>query len=64
MDPKASNYRLKPDSPCINTGTNEAWMACATDLDGLARIVGGVADMGAYESTNGVQPRGLSENPR
>ena len=34
----AGNYRLKPSSPCINAGTNQLWMAAATDLDGNARI--------------------------
>ena len=43
------NYRLSSGSPCINAGTNEAWMAGATDLDGNPRINGGTVDMGAYE---------------
>lgn len=44
----AGNYRLLPSSPCISVGNNAA-AAGSTDLDGNARIVGGVVDMGAYE---------------
>lgn len=50
------NYRLMPDSPCVDRGTNLA--AVANDLDGNARPFdgdyNGVArhDMGAYEMTN------------
>lgn len=47
----AFNYRLAKGSPCINTGTNEAWMAGAVDLDGNRRIdlYSHLVDMGAYE---------------
>lgn len=46
----ATNYHLLASSPCINTGTNQAWMVGATDLDGNLRIFGGGrVDMGAYE---------------
>jgi hypothetical protein len=41
--------RLLAASPCINAGTNETWMAGASDLDGVPRIVGPAVDMGAYE---------------
>ncbi len=45
------NYRLSPASPCLNTGSNQAWMANAVDLDGNRRIavLGGTVDMGAFE---------------
>lgn len=46
----AGNYRLAAGSPCINAGTNQDWMTNSVDLDGLARIVQGRVDMGAYES--------------
>ena len=51
LDPAALNFRLRPASPCINSGTNLAWMAGAKDLDGNARILpgGGTNDMGVYE---------------
>ncbi len=51
VDAAAGNFRLQPLSPCINAGTNEAWMAGATDLDGRPRIdrLTGLADMGCYE---------------
>ena len=48
-DPDAGNFRLGEGSPCIDAGTNQDWMAAATDLEGTARIVNGIVDMGAYE---------------
>ena len=45
----AGNYRLRPDSPCINAGTNQDWMTNAVDLDGRTRIRYKIVDMGAYE---------------
>lgn len=46
----AGDYRLQSNSPCVNTGMNEDWMIGAGDLDGNARILNAVVDMGAYES--------------
>ena len=46
----ADNYRLQTTSPCINRGTNQAWMAGGVDLDGAPRIVNNVVDIGAYEN--------------
>jgi hypothetical protein len=45
----AGDYRLRAGSPCVNAGTNLAWMAAGVDLDGSFRIVGERVDMGAYE---------------
>lgn len=50
VDLSSTNLRLKSTSPCINAGTNFAWMVGATDLDGLPRVINGTVDMGAYES--------------
>ena len=51
VDFASQNFRLAPDSPCINTGTNQDWMINAVDLDGKSRIdvYNGIVDMGAYE---------------
>ncbi len=49
IDMGTGNYRLQPNSPCINTGTNQAWMFGALDLDGNPRIIQLIVDMGAYE---------------
>ena len=57
VNPEAGNYRLRPESPCIDTGSDGAYYAdqlhTAYDLDGKRRFVyGGKAyevDMGAYE---------------
>ncbi len=46
----AGDFRLKTNSPCINKGTNQAWMAGSVDLDGNARLFRRIVDMGAYES--------------
>ncbi len=44
-----TNVHLNADSPCLNRGTNQTWMAGAVDLDGLPRISGTYVDMGVYE---------------
>lgn len=44
-----TEYRLAPDSPCRDTGSNEAPGLAAKDLGGDPRIQGGTVDMGAYE---------------
>ena len=49
VNPAGLDFRLATNSPCIGTGSNQAWMATGLDLDGLARIVNGTVDMGAYE---------------
>jgi hypothetical protein len=44
----AGNLRLASNSPCINAGNN-TYASGSTDLDGRPRVVGGTADVGAYE---------------
>ncbi len=46
-----TDLRLKAGSPAINRGSNSAIQATGvdTDLDGKARIVGNIVDLGAYE---------------
>ena len=51
-DPFFRNYHLLdllPGSPCVDSGTNQAWMVGAVDLYGQARVVGTQVDMGAAE---------------
>lgn len=43
-------FHLRADSPCIDSGTNLAWMAKAVDMDGHPRIFNGRVDMGADET--------------
>lgn len=49
MDATKGDFRLQPASPCINAGAT-ASAAGKVDLAGNARVVGGIVDMGAYES--------------
>jgi hypothetical protein len=44
----AGNYRLLPNSPCINGGANP-YAPAGLDLKGNPRIVSGTVDIGAYE---------------
>lgn len=48
--PKQDDYRLSPDSPCIDAG-DPAYIPepGATDLDNTARLFGPATDLGAYE---------------
>ena len=45
----SGNFHLKPNSPCIDKGTNDAPELPEKDKDGKPRIVNGIVDMGAYE---------------
>ncbi len=44
-------YRPATNSPAIDSGTNQDWMAMAVDLDGHPRIINQVVDRGAFEWT-------------
>ena len=50
IDWQNGNFRIPYSSPCVNAGSNLAWTAFATDLDGNDRVTGGTVDMGAYEA--------------
>ncbi len=43
------DFRLRPDSPCIDAGRNEDWMIEAVDAAGRPRVQNKVVDVGAYE---------------
>jgi hypothetical protein len=59
----AGDFHLQSNSPCLNAGNN-GYVTGATDLDGNARIVNGVVDMGAYEYQGNVRYVSLtSTNP-
>ena len=45
----ARNYRPTAGSPLIDRAIPQDWMTGATDLDGTERVIGAVADIGAYE---------------
>jgi len=49
-DLAGGDYRLRMTSPCVNAGTNQPWMTNAVDLEGNARILKTIVDMGAYET--------------
>ena len=52
LDRPAGNYSLSPASPCVNMGTNLAWMAGAGDFAGDTRIVNAIPDIGAFEAAD------------
>ena len=43
------DFHLLTNSPCVNTGNNQAWMSNSTDLDDNDRIINSTVDMGCYE---------------
>lgn len=60
MDAENGDFRLSPDSPCIDAGSNDADLP-ETDIAGMHRIMFGgkslAVDMGAYEFyINRVEP--------
>lgn len=48
VSPTTGDYRLSPDSPCINAG-DPAFPFGGEDLDGNPRVRNGRTDMGAFE---------------
>lgn len=51
VDFAGNDFRLAPNSPCVNTGLNQVWMYTGADLEGKSRIdkFSGRVDMGCYE---------------
>jgi hypothetical protein len=58
VDLATGNFRLQPNSPCINAGNNSylniRWgeFTNVFDMDANPRVQGGTADIGAYEFQN------------
>jgi hypothetical protein len=51
---------LFPGSPCVDKGSNIAWMAQAVDCDGQPRLFNGRVDMGVDEAVIGVRSASLT----
>jgi hypothetical protein len=49
IDPKVADFRLRPDSPAVDAGTDKAPALPWLDLDGRVRPQGRAYDLGAYE---------------
>ncbi len=51
VNPTGNDFRLKKSSLCLNTGTNQAWMTSAIDLNKNRRLdtLYNRVDMGCYE---------------
>ncbi len=49
VNASGNDFRLLETSPCINAGTNAAWMWQALDLEGNPRIWNEIVDIGTYE---------------
>lgn len=52
------NIHIRPDSPCVNAGWNEAPGLSASDMDAQARVRGSAPDIGADESDDSNPPAG------
>jgi len=58
----AGNLRLQLESPVRNRGSNSFVSGIDTDLDGEARILDGIVDLGAYEGTNALFADGFEQS--
>lgn len=64
-DPENENFRLSPNSPCVNTGALDTPSAILNglDLDSHQRVSDGRIDMGAYEfDITGVQENAQNQS--
>jgi hypothetical protein len=59
-DRLGGDLRLRPDSPCIDTGDDSVVQAGWLDLDGQPHILGNHVDMGAYEFSGAFVVDGLN----
>ena len=48
--PERGDYRLRLESPLVDAGIEQPWMAGGTDLAGNPRVKMGGVDMGCYET--------------
>ena len=59
MNPADDDYRLRPDSPCIDAGSKYYLVNLPEhDADGKCRLAGAQVDMGAYEFGAGTDTDG------
>lgn len=56
IDADSNDFHLSEISPCKETGDNKATEIQPTDMDGNARIMDGIVDMGAYEVPGEILP--------
>ncbi|MGA2093884.1 MAG: immunoglobulin-like domain-containing protein [Sedimentisphaerales bacterium] len=56
IDAAAGDFRLRPDSPCIDAGDNNNPFISRTDLNKKPRIFGASVDMGALEYSPNLPP--------
>lgn len=54
VDVSNGDYHLSANSPCIDAGDNSVVLANWIDMDGEARISGGIVDIGADETEPGL----------
>lgn len=53
LNRQGGDFRLRPNSPCIDAGENGVTGLSETDIEGKPRIQGARVDMGAYETPFG-----------
>jgi PKD repeat protein len=63
-EPASNDFHVLPGSACVDAGDNQPWMSTGVDLDGHARILHGIVDIGAYEADQAVPTCNFIAAPR